>query len=630
VLDVHGGKHVNLGFQRFQDILVALLVLAAFHVGVRQFVDKHHLRAADDNGIDIHLVKDGAFVFELAPGDGLKLGGQFGNAFASVGLDQADDHVFTALVAAQGLAEHVVRFTDAGGVAEEELEDAGLLLRRRLLQPLLGCLWHLSFPDTARVTIRCVNVPARILVCATLLVTITFVYHRVLHVNPTTVAVSFLLGILSVAAAWGLRYAIPLSMGAALSFNFFFLPPTGTFTIAETQNWVALFAFFFVSVIASNLSERARRQTMEAHRRRQELERLYRFSEELLVTENVLELLKMIPQYVVQTFGVNHAALYLSGKDESYRSGPQPQEIPVEELKDAALRGEMVFQPERRLAIVPVKLGMRAMGSLGLTGEIGSRETLEAIGALIATAIERSNAVEKLARTEASRESERLRSALLDSVTHEFRTPLTSIKASVTTLLSGATLDADQRQDLLAVIEEESDRLNRLVGEAVEMAQLDAKEVKLDLGPHQIREAIHAALDGSQQAFQGHPLQIRLPQQLPPVMMDVEWIRKVLQHLLENAVKYSDEGSPIFISSEVKNDRLITSVADRGVGIDDLERSMIFDKFYRGQGQRYRVQGTGMGLAIVKAIVEAHGGRIEVTSQLGHGSVFSFGLPVVT
>jgi two-component system sensor histidine kinase KdpD len=110
--------------------------------------------------------------------------------------------------------------------------------------------------------------------------------------------------------------------------------------------------------------------------------------------------------------------------------------------------------------------------------------------------------------------------------------------------------------------------------------------------------------------------------------MDAGWIKKVLQHLLENAAKYSPAGAPIFVSAEVRNGRLITSVADRGAGIDDLERSMIFDKFYRGQSQRYRVQGTGMGLAIVKAIVEAHGGRIEVTSQLGQGSVFSFGLPL--
>lgn len=112
------------------------------------------------------------------------------------------------------------------------------------------------------------------------------------------------------------------------------------------------------------------------------------------------------------------------------------------------------------------------------------------------------------------------------------------------------------------------------------------------------------------------------------VEMDLERIAKVLQHLIENAAKYSSEGSPIFISAEVARGELVTSVADRGVGVDDFERMMIFDKFYRGQGQRYRVQGTGMGLAIAKSIVEAHGGTIEVTSQQGQGSVFSFHLPL--
>src|SRR5262249_50711109 len=149
-----------------------------------------------------------------------------------------------------------------------------------------------------------------------------------------------------------------------------------------------------------------------------------------------------------------------------------------------------------------------------------------------------------------------------------------------------------------------------------------------DLAPHSIQEAIDATLEECKHTLAGHPVEVRLPSGLPPALMDVTWISKVLQHLIENAAKYSPPGEPIFISSEARNGRLVTSVADRGEGIDDLERSMIFDKFYRCQGQRHRIHGTGMGLAIVKAIGEAHGGRIEVTSQLGKGSVFSFGLPV--
>jgi len=348
----------------------------------------------------------------------------------------------------------------------------------------------------------------------------------------------------------------------------------------------------------------------------------------LLITDNILELLKSIPAYIAETFGVQDAAIHLADKDKIYRTGAESEQLSSAQLREVSARGEIVLDRVLKHCFVPLRMGVRRMGSLGMSGDVLSRETLEALGGLVAIAVERAAAVDTLMRNEASRESERLRSALLDSVTHEFRTPLTSIKASITSLRSTTAMNDAERQDLLAVIEEETDRLNRLVGEAVEMAQLDANEVKLELRPHPIREAIDAALEESKGVIGVHPVQVRLAEGLPPAVMDVAWIKKVLQHLVENAAKYSPETSPIFISSETRNDRLITSVADRGVGIDDLERSMIFDKFYRGQSQRYRVQGTGMGLAIVKAIVEAHEGRIEVTSQLGQGSVFSFGLPI--
>lgn len=457
---------------------------------------------------------------------------------------------------------------------------------------------------------------------------IVVIYFNYIHVNPTTVALSFVLVILVVAATWELAYAIVMSVLAALCFNFFFLPPIKTFTIADTQNWVALAAFLFTSIVASHLSERVRRGARDATRRRMEVERLYNFSQQLLITDHVVELLKSIPAYIRETFGLQHAAIHIGDRDKIYRSGIETESLPASELREVSARGEIVLDREGRRCFVPLHMGVKRMGSLGISGDVLSRETLEALGSLAAIAIERAGAVETLMRAEASRESERLRSALLDSITHEFRTPLTAIKASITSLRSETALKEAERLDLLAVIEEETDRLNRLVGEAVEMAQLDAHEVKLELEPHQIREAIDAALEASRNVTGEHPVQVRLAENLPAAMMDVSWIKKVLQHLIENAVKYSPEKSPIFISSEMRNGRLITSVADRGVGIDDLERAMIFDKFYRGQSQRYRVQGSGMGLAIVKAIVEAHEGRIEVTSQLGQGSVFSFGLPI--
>ena len=468
----------------------------------------------------------------------------------------------------------------------------------------------------------------RFVAAVAIVAVIVTLYSRLVKVNPTTVAVSFLLAVLIVSASWGLTIAVFMSFVSALAFNFFFLPPVGTFTIADTQNWVALFAFLVTAVVASNLSERVRREARDADERRREVERLYSFSQELLVSENVVELLNAIPRHVVNTFDVAIAAVYVIERDRVYRSSSDGTGPEKDELKIAAARSELIIDQERGMSFVPIRMGTRTSGMLALGGSGLSQPTLEAVGGLIAVAIERAAAVETLTRTEAARESERLRSALLDSVTHEYRTPLTSIKASVTSLLSETQLNQEERRELLTVIDEESDRLNRLVGEAVEMAQLDAKEVKLDLRPHRIQEAVEVAIEDSRQILAGNPVEVHLLDPLPAVRMDITWITKVLRHLLENAVKYSQLGSPIFISAEEKNDRLIVSVADRGSGIDDLERSLIFDKFYRGQSQRYRVQGTGMGLAIVKAIVEAHGGRITVTSQLGQGSVFSFGLPV--
>ena len=160
------------------------------------------------------------------------------------------------------------------------------------------------------------------------------------------------------------------------------------------------------------------------------------------------------------------------------------------------------------------------------------------------------------------------------------------------------------------------------------MAQLDSGMFKLDLQPHSIEDALKPALEDAKASLDNHPVEVVVAPDLPRVRMDVQRIREVLMHLLENAGKYSDPGVPIKVTSEMKGDRLVTSVADRGPGIDSFEQSLIFEKFYRGQHQRYTAPGTGMGLAIAKVIVEAHGGTIGVVSQLGSGSVFSFSLPL--
>jgi two-component system sensor histidine kinase KdpD len=468
----------------------------------------------------------------------------------------------------------------------------------------------------------------RYVATAAAVVVVVFTYHVVIKVNPTTVALTFLVGVLIVSANWGLRPAIFMALVATLAFNYYFLPPVGTLTIADPQNWVALFALLVTAIIASELAERARREAQSANERRGEAERLYKFSQQLLSSDNVIELLNAIPRYIVEGLGVEAAAIALPNRPDVYRSSPAIHDLELHDLQLVCMRGEPMTDPQKRVVFMPLRMGVRVVGSIGVSGALLSRETLDAMSSLIAIAIERAGAIEKLGRAEAARESEQLRSALLDSVTHEFRTPLTAIKASATSLLSNSALDAAQRLELLTVINEESDRLNRLVGEAAEMAQLDANQFELQLGAHPIEEAVKAALDKAKSALAQHPVDVQLPSNLPPVRIDVGRVTEVITQLLENAAKYSSPESPIHLTGELGNRMVMVSVADRGPGIDDFEQSLIFEKFYRGRDQRLQVQGTGMGLAIAKAIVEAHGGRIGVTSQPGHGSVFYFTLPV--
>lgn len=460
-----------------------------------------------------------------------------------------------------------------------------------------------------------------------IIIAITFLYRRILTVNQTTVALSFLLAILAVSTFWGFSVSAFMSVAAMLAFNYFFLPPVGTFTIADPQNWAALFAFLASSLIASQLAARVRREADEAQQRRDEIERLYTFSQQLLVSGNVITLLNAIPNHIVETFEVGAAALYLEYKQKFYHSGAAPH-FADEELKGTTARQEPLRDASRSLSFVPVRMGTRPIGSLGISGRLLSRQTLEALGSMIAIAFERARAVEELGKTEATREGERLKSALLDSVTHDFRTPLTSIKASVTSLLSTPNTAEHQQRELLTVINEECDRLNQLIGDAAEMARLDAGEFELNLAPNAMAAIVSAALQHCKSALGSRTIRVEVAPELPPVRADFDRIKDVLVRLIENADVYSPKDRPITITAEVDGNFLSTSIADSGPGIEEIELGLIFDKFYRGKDHRYLVQGTGMGLPIAKAIIEAHGGAISVTSQCGHGSVFSLTLPL--
>jgi two-component system, OmpR family, sensor histidine kinase KdpD len=393
---------------------------------------------------------------------------------------------------------------------------------------------------------------------------------------------------------------------------------------------VALFAFLVTSITGSQLSSRIRKEADEAHRRRHEVERLYRFSSQLLGEGNVIQLMNAIPDYIVQSFEAGAAVLFLPLKDKFYRSGYGAAHLDEQKLRATFVNDEMFIDAGHAEQFIPVRLGVRPIASLGITGARLSRQSLEAIGTLVAIAIERARAVEQLGQTEAERQGERLKSALLDAITHDFRTPLTSMKAAVTSLLSSPSSQpgAAESKELLTIIDEECDRLNHLVEEAAEMAKLEAGEVVLDVTTVDVREIIEGALENCRSALAGRQIDVRFEEYLPSVRADAQRTIQALAQLIDNANLYSPREAPITITAESIGDTVSMSVADRGPGIDEFEQTMIFDKFYRGKDQRYLVRGTGMGLPIAKAIVTAEHGTISVMSQVGHGSVFSIALPV--
>ncbi len=459
------------------------------------------------------------------------------------------------------------------------------------------------------------------------LATIVLIYARWLHVNSTTVALTLVLFVLLIAARLSLRYAVAASLVATACYNFFFLPPVGTFTIADPQNWLTLIAFLATSVIGSRLSQTAREEADQARARQRELEVLFALSRELLQTENIADLVDALPTLINVAARAQRSTLYLLDGDRVYQAGEQRAGVELPHFRQLALSlsaPEILSDGEVH---IPLRAGVRPRGLLRLNGLRLSKDTLQAIGGLASIALERAQALEDVAHSEANKESERLRNLILDSITHELRTPLTSIKGATGTLLSMDNINAEDRRELLTIIDEESDRLNHLIGEAVEMAQIEAQEVHMSFMPVDLRGVVAEALESCSSVSTTHPVTMSIPE-LPAVKADRVMIAKVLCNLLENAAKYSEPASPILISAELKSGYVVTSVADRGVGIDASEQSLIFDRLYRSRAHSQQKPGTGMGLPISRAIIESHEGKLTVTSQVNHGSVFSFSLPV--
>jgi two-component system sensor histidine kinase KdpD len=461
---------------------------------------------------------------------------------------------------------------------------------------------------------------------------ITLFYSLAMAVNATTVGFTFLLAILGVSAIWGFGASCGMSVAATLAYDYFFLPPTRSLDIADPQDWVALFSFLVTAIVGSTLSAWAHNRAADAEQRRREVQRLYMLSQKLLGMASLAELSQAIPRHIVEAFDAEDAALFLLEAAQAFRAGTERGGLSEGRLRavasDAASNEEKWPSETQDVWFAPLRLGEKVLGSVGIAGAAVSRETMAALGSLIAVSMERVAAREQVNRMEAARESEKFRSVMLDAITHDFRTPLTCIKSSVTALLSDLEFDREQQKDLLVVANEQCDHIDALLDRASELARLESGEVKLDPRPHSIGELISSTLDECKAVLRMRPVPCELPDADLRVLADLPWARCVLVHLISNAHLYSSPGLPITIRSAKEDDFAFLSVVDHGPGIEEAETGRIFEKFYRGKNQELRTHGTGMGLPIARAIVEAHGGTIEVRSRRGRGTTFTISLPI--
>jgi len=464
---------------------------------------------------------------------------------------------------------------------------------------------------------------------------ITFILVKI-PVNPTTTGFAYLVTILLVAARWGLVESVTASAAAAFCLNYYFLPPVRTLNIADPHNWVALSAFLATSLVASQLSEVARRRNAQLQQRQTEMERLYALSRGIMLIDNEKPAGVQIAAEIVRIYDVASVTIYDKADDQAWSAGTDAGAAAAAALREVAVRGAAVGDDTPRSRMAQITLAGRCIGAVAIEGKAGggigsgtlSDPALNAITNLVAVGMEKAHSQELASRAEAARQSEQFKSTLLDAVAHEFKTPLTSIKAATSTILSSKMLTDEQRHELLTIIDQESERLTALVTEAIHLARVEAGRLHLARTLRDAGDLVQEALKQSSAIVGARPIEMRIRPSLPKIHVDAELFVVMLKQLLDNATKYSPVESPIRITAEASPDSLYVRIHNQGLGLSESERSMVFERFYRTPGARRNVPGTGMGLAIVQDIVRAHGGYIDVDSEPGVGTEFAIRLPL--
>ncbi len=463
----------------------------------------------------------------------------------------------------------------------------------------------------------------------------------------TTVALALLVIVLLVAAYARLWMAIVTAVLAMLAFNFFFLPPVGTFTIADPQNWVAFVAFVSAALIASQLSSAAQSRAREALASRNEVARLFDLSRDVLLTGESSNTLDALARHIARRFELPSVALFLRANNQwsSHQGGETALVISDAQLEFALAKAGQTLEFDARqrayggqaeieaaggtsCTLVPLRLGTKPIGVLAAPAGQLNAGALDAIAGLAAIAVERDQFLAERKTTDLVRQQADFTSTLLASLSHDLRTPLTAIQVALTNL-GDETLATEARREQTSLAQAELGRLSRLFRDIVDMARIESAALLPEREWVTPADVIDAALANLQPLLEGRALHITADH-AHVAHVDPRLTSAALSHLVENAAQYSPAGTPLTIDGQITSEGMALSVSDCGPGLDPVDLPKLFDRFYRGRLQHQRSAGTGMGLAITRGLLAVEQGRVWGENLPTGGARFSVVVPADT
>ena len=465
------------------------------------------------------------------------------------------------------------------------------------------------------------------------------------YISPTNLVLLFLLAVVISAFYLGRGPAILASLLGVLIFDFFFVPPRLTLVVQDAEYVLTFLALLGVGLVVSQLASRVRQQVDAARQREQDNATLYALSRDLAVAADLDDVLRAVKTNAATIFA-SHVTIFLPspktqrlqpvGESESFALDDNELAVAIWAFEHGQPAGrDTDTLPAAEMRFIPLKTARGILGVIGLARSASNqpltpaqRRLFEAFASLAAVAIERAQLADSARNAQVVQATEKLQTALLNSISHDLRTPLVSINGALTYLQEdGTRLDEKSRQALLENAREETERLNRLVGNLLDMTRLEGDALHLLREPADMQDAIGSALAQLERRLTGRNVKVDIPDDLPLVPMDFSLIVQVLVNLIDNALKYSRPETPIEIKARAEGDQLQVQVMDRGIGIPAEDLPRVFDKFYRVERPE-AVTGTGMGLAIGRGIIEAHGGTITAENRLGGGTLITFTLPL--